>query len=370
MKDNGRTVAVVKWNRSDEIAEAIHAELSALGYEPVYFGYDQPIPAGASFVFSFAPYGRFLQIPEQIAALPSDARPTLIHWSTENPPSLQLPWPLMQGMARLRSRLGMHNRNGRWAALNRRMSRYRYMGDFIHAYDWGVLDVFVESSTLFADLYTRHGIPCTFEPWGPTDKWYADLGLERDIDVLWMGQRRTRRRSVWLERIRRELTAAGYRMHIADGVEQPFLYGMERTRLLNRSKLTLSLLAQAHHDNIFHYRFRLAAPNRSLVVTETELAHCPRYRAGTHYVQVPVEQVAAALLYYLRHADERRALVEQAYGLATTDLTLRASVQGIMERAAERRGVGREQPAARVSLRVEPGPRSAVPDLQSAGVGD
>lgn len=328
-----KTVAIVEWGAYDGVARVLGTEVAQLGHTPCYFLFNARIPANADIVLSFAPYGRFLQIPRQLSQLPPAQRPTFVHWSTENPPDIRLPWALNATLANARSQLDPLFNRPRFASFKERMARYRIMGDYLTAHANGWLDIFVESSLVFADFYSRHGLPTQYAFWGSVPAWSADLQLERDIDVLWMGQRRTRRRSDAIEKLRGALTAAGYSMYVADGVENPFLYGMERTRMLNRAKVTLSLLAQAPHDNIFHYRFRLAAPNRSLLFTEQELAHCTLYQNGEHYVEAKTGALTETLLYYLSHEQERRQIVENAYALATGKMTLGASVKSILETA-------------------------------------
>jgi hypothetical protein len=330
-----QTVAIVKWSSNDGIAEAIRDELVAQNYQTLYFRFDEPIPSNADVVLTFAPYGEFLQIPRQLARLPRAQRPTFVHWSTENPPNPRLPWVLNRTLALGRSRLEQNPLL--FSALHNRMIRYRIMGDYLYAHAQGVLDVFVESSMVFADWYNSHEVPTMFAPWGSVKKWYADLGLERDIDVLWMGQRRTPRRSNLIEQIRSALNAEGYRMYVADGAERPFLYGKQRTELLNRTKITLSLLAAAPYDNIFHYRFRLAAPNRSLLLTEQELPHCPVYQEGIHYVEAHADALIETILHYLKDVNARTQITEQAYILATEQMTLAHSVESIMAAVAKAR---------------------------------
>jgi hypothetical protein len=211
------------------------------------------------------------------------------------------------------------------------MIRYRNTGDYVHAHTRGWLKVFADASEVFARFYSAHGLPARFVPWGSVPAWYADLRLERDIDVLWMGNLRTRRRTALLAQIRAELARAGYTMYVADDRENPYIYGEARTRLLNRAKITLSLLAQAKHDNIFHVRFQMAAPNRSLLVTERELPHCPMMVEGEHYAAAEAEALTGTLLYYLRNEKERAAMVEKAYRLATTRTTMRQSVETLLE---------------------------------------
>lgn len=97
-------------------------------------------------------------------------------------------------------------------------------------------------------------------PWGiPTgSNWYQNLNLERDIDALWMGKRRTKKRGKQLVNIQGALQKLGLNVYWADGVSQPFVYGEERTRLLNRAKITLNL-GPTWYDPGFQFRFVLAA---------------------------------------------------------------------------------------------------------------
>jgi hypothetical protein len=197
------------------------------------------------------------------------------------------------------------------------------------------LNVFADSSVIYAQLHRQHGLPTVVAPWGATLRWYADLGLKRDIDVLWMGQRGSRRRGKLLDRIRQELGSHGVEMRVADNQESPFIFGQERTEFLNRAKITLNLARTWYDDN--YSRFAMAAPNRSLIVSEPLLPHCPQYEAGTHYVSAPADRIAEAIVYYLKNEDERLRIVENAYQLVTTALTFRNSIKTIMDAVSKTR---------------------------------
>jgi hypothetical protein len=118
-------------------------------------------------------------------------------------------------------------------------------------------------------------------------------------------------------------------MHVADGKENPFIFGDKRIYYLNRSKITLNITRTWYDDNFS--RIALAAPNRSLIVSEPVLPHCPSFIAGTHYVSVPMESLAKTILYYLEQEEERLRIVENAYQLVTTKLVFRESIKSIME---------------------------------------
>ena len=341
-RDRPSTVAIPQGNERDGIAEVISDELNALGYKPVHFQIGCLIPEKAEVVFSFGPYGNFLAIPRQLAKMPPDHRPIFVHWNTEGIPDLRIPWKIMSSIAGWRSLLGrvQDSRNGsaripgtkRLFSLNEsRMLRFRYLGDYYYAHRQGWLDIFADTSEIYAEIHRRHGLPTIVAPWGATPQWYKELGLQRDIDVLWMGTRGTKRRSTILDRVRSELESHGVRIHVADGKENPFIFGDERIYYLNRSKITLNITRTWYDDNFS--RIALAAPNRSLIVSESVLPHCPSFVAGTHYVSVPVERLGETILYYLHHEQERSRIVDNAYHLVTTKLVFRESIKSIMDAA-------------------------------------
>jgi hypothetical protein len=193
----------------------------------------------------------------------------------------------------------------------------------------------VEYSAIYADFHRRRHIPAIFVPWGTWPGSCADLGLQRDIDVLWMGTRRTRRRSNAIDTIRAQLSTHGVDMHVVDGVENPFVFGQGRTQLLNRSKLTISVLPHPY-DRVFPHRFHIAAGNRCLVVSEPELPHYAGiYEPDNHYVSAPVESMAQTILHYLEREQERLRIVENAYQLVTNKLAFSNSIRAIMAAISE-----------------------------------
>jgi glycosyltransferase involved in cell wall biosynthesis len=335
-------VAIAQRIEGDGIAEVIADELIALGHCPTHFQIGSPIPKNTDVVFSFGPYGRFLTVPSQLARMPRGQRPIFIHWNTEGIPDPKIPWKIMSRLSGWRSWLGrvQEFRNGSminrgteklFSLLESRLLRFRYVGDYYYAYRRGWMDIFADSSEIYADFHRRHGLPTIVVPWGATPRWYEDLKLDRDIDVLWMGKRGTRRRSQMLDRVRKELDAHGVRMHMADGVENPFIFDEERIHYLNRSKVTLNITRTWYDDNFS--RFAMAAPNRSLIVSEPVLPHCPSFEKGVHYVSASKKSLPQTILYYLQHEEERLPIVENAYRLVTDELTFLESIKTIMEAA-------------------------------------
>lgn len=339
-QDKDYQIAVIEWSVDDTISAVIRDELNRLGHYSILVQPDTQDFREFDVVFSFGPYGNFLAIPSFLASLPVERRPIFVHWNTEGLPDLRIPWQLMRLIGAFRSWTGRLENSSIYLGhimanippvswLNARMYRFRYYGDYYYAQRNGWIDVFADSSVIYGGLHSRHGLPTIFAPWGATPRWYADLDLERDIDVLWMGNRKGKRRNNLLNQVCWELRALGLKVYVADGVENPFIHNEERTEILNRAKITLNLTRTWYDDNFS--RFSMAAPNRSLIVSEPLLPHCPLYEAGIHYVSAPIEKLTEVILYYLQNENERLRIVDQAYQLVTTKLAFRNSVKQIMD---------------------------------------
>jgi hypothetical protein len=348
----GYNVAVVFWKTYDGMAEAIAGALGQLGHTPLPFAWDAPIPDSADVVFSQGPYGPFLQVPQQLGSLQNGHRPFMVHWNDEGLPDLRLSWPIMAGVAAGRSWAGRLPQSPSQTLrtlsqyppmtwVRQRMKRFSYLGDYHYAFRQGWLNLLVDFSQVYARLHSAHGVPALAVPWGAVPSWSANLNLERDIDVLWMGARASRRRSRLLDQVREGLRRRNIEMYVADNEEHPFIFGAERTRMLNRAKITLNLTRTWYDDNFL--RFPIVMPNGSMVVSEPLLPHCPDYVAGEHYVAAPIPQLADTIHHYVTHEAERQSIVAQASVLMNTNLTLSNCVDRIMSAVAER--MPRREPA-------------------------
>jgi hypothetical protein len=345
-----KRVAIVEWWPGDEIANAMVVELTQLGLETVRFPFDGAIPNIVDMVLTFAPYDRLLPIASQMAQFSLQERPIFVHWQTQNLPNPSIPWMITKQIAFFRSwidRLSDSPRSSdrflanippiRW--LRQRLYRFRYLGDIQYAYRRGWLDILVHSSNIYVQHDIANGIPAIYVPWGTSQNWHADLHLKRDIDVLWFGKRRIRHRSKLLDAIRRELQTYGIEMYVIDGVEKPFVYGEERTQLLNRSKIALNLQIYPY-DNVYPYRFQIAAGNKCMLVCEPEWNHHPQCLPGKHFIAAEADKLVEQILYYLSHENERNQITDNAYRLVTQELTMANSLKKILHAAENKRAVG------------------------------
>lgn len=344
--DHTFRVAIPEWSLGDGIARMIEYELYRLGHEPVVFPHDSTLPEDIDILLTFAPYSKVMRIWEQAAQRDGPRRPVVIHWNTEGLPDLRIPFPVIRKIGHLRSKLGRLSYSE--SAFDRlvykfpllsladgELMRFRHYGDYEYAYRKGWLHLLFDSSKVYCNIRNQNGLPTGYAPWGSSSIYYQDLGLERDIDVLWMGARGSFRRNRILNFVTRELIDQGVKIHIADNEMNPFIYNDDRTEYLNRSKITLNITRTWYDDNFS--RFSMAAPNRSMIVSEPMLPHCIEFKENIHYVSAEIKELPKTILYYLEHENKREKIVENAYQLVTTQLQFANSLKTILSAAARYR---------------------------------
>jgi hypothetical protein len=337
-------VAVPEWVENDGITKMIGFELEQIGYNPVLFFFDSNIPEDVDYLLTFGPYNRILPIWQNNARIALSRRPVVIHWNTEGMPDLRIPPRVVRVLGAMRSKIGRMGYSGSVfdhflysirpvSNIDQSYKRYRFHGDYEYACREGWLHVLSDTSHIYSQIRSKIGIPTLYAPWGASQRWYEDLDLERDLDVLWMGTRGSQRRSRILDQVFKELKLKGLNVHIADNEENPFIFGEERTRYLNRAKITLNITRTWYDDNFS--RFTMACPNRSLVVSEPVLPHCTEFKENVHYVSAKIEDLANTIVYYLEHEEERRQIVDNAYELMMAELKFEKSLRKMFAAAQQ-----------------------------------
>lgn len=315
-------VAVGFWDDPDGIATGLSHQLRRRGHSPVKFLSHEPPPSGVDVVLAHGPLGSLVPLARHLLAIPAAARPRLALVMSEQLPDPSLPEAWRQSMGCVRSSLdrwahthtpavGWRLRPGtHWLA--GRALRYRYYGDLFWLRKTGLLSALAVWSHWTAAFLRERGFAPIVPQRGRNPIMGTALGLERDIDVVWMGKVGSSRRGQLLARLRRELAARGVDLLVIDGVENPYVFGDARTHLLNRTKIMLNLLRTEWDDNSL--RYVLAAHNGALLVTEPTLPHT-EFLPGTHLVEAPVDRLADTIVYYLKHPTEREQLAANAASL-------------------------------------------------------
>lgn len=188
----------------------------------------------------------------------------------------------------------------------------------------GLLDGLAVTSPYHADLCMRLGLgPCVI-PIGYQPAVHGrDLGLERDIDVAFLGRIHGGRREQNLRTIQQGLHKRGITLTIV----RDHCDGHDRTELLNRTKIALNILQ--HPADFTGLRLMLSAANKALIVSEPMYDSGP-FESGKHLIDAPICQMAETIGYYLKHEMERQTIVNKAHDLVMENLTMDQTAQSIL----------------------------------------
>jgi hypothetical protein len=344
MNDKKLRVGVVFWQQDDEIGSMIADTLENFQCRTINFLYNKKLPEALDAVLVYGPLGSLVPLANQLLTYPLSQRPLFIMWMTEQFPNPELPEWIRHQFGMMRSRLERlvfrQNNQDEWQVIpylrwvTRKMNRFRYFGDLYWLSQENILSILAIPSPWIANSLYNQGFNPIIADIGfdsTCSEWVEDLGLKRDIPVLWLGKTEPKRRKRILMRIQAELKERGIDLLMVDGVHHPYVFGKERTRLLNRTKIVLNVLRAEWDDNAM--RYCLAAPNRALIVTEPTLNHTP-FVSNIHLVEANVNNITDRICYYLSHEEEREEIVEQAYQLVTTEMTMQSGVEKILEQVA------------------------------------
>lgn len=258
----------------------------------------------------------FPNLLRRLKALPRDRRPFVLLWHFEPlPPArasgLPLPW--------------LDHREAAKILLRDPRATDVYTNYFtlraLHRV--GIPDVLVLSSRGRQEFLAERGIAGHFAPLGCDPSMGRDLGLERDIDVLFLGILNVRRRNRLLQSLKNE----GIKLTEAGSWTDPAFWGENRTRLLNRTKILINLSrTPADFSGV---RLCLGMANKALVVSETIYRPEP-FVPGKHFIMVPTDQMAATIRHYLDAEDDRITITETASRFVQEEATLQKSTELIV----------------------------------------
>jgi hypothetical protein len=150
------------------------------------------------------------------------------------------------------------------------------------------------------------------------------MKLERDIDVLFLGDKRPLRRKWLISRLRRR----GINVLQAGDWANPAYWGENRTRLINRAKIYLNV--QRFPGEFSGLRLVIGMANKALVVSEPMYKPAP-FVPGVHYVSATIDEMPRVIEYYLAHDEERERIAAEGHRLVTEQLPLSRSVHQLIE---------------------------------------
>ena len=294
--------------------------LEELGHDVAY-AEDGPADfLSCDVIVEFGNPGYFPKLRRQLLATPREKRPLVAVLYAE-----PLPAPRASGLPR-------------WSSLN-----IAEIGKIILR-DWRATDIYTNAYNL--RRFLREGsIDMLFVTGGEQHEYANEqgyenweyqygyhpshgrvLGLERYVDVLFLGETRPRRRRLLLNRLGRagiDVTVRGS-WHKSD----KGLWGDERIQFLNRTKIIVHL--QRYPGKTGSKRFVLALANGAMVVAEPSYRPEP-FVPGVHYAEAPIEHMPELIRYYLNNEAERERIAMAGHRLVTEDLTFEKTMREIVE---------------------------------------
>lgn len=294
----------------------VAATLAKAEYNVTEIG-DGPLNLAAnSIVWILGNANWFPTVCRKLQAVPKSKRPFVVIWHYEPlppPKAANLPWPRLHLREIVKLLLRHSNATDVYTNYFRLRSLARRR----------LPDLLVVSTLSRREFLAERGITAHWAPLGYHPSQGCDLGLSRDIDVLFLGDLQIPRRRPLLSQLQQHKVNL---MAVGDWSD-PAYWGEKRTRLLNRTKIFLNV--QRYPGEPSGQRLLIGMANKALVISEPMYNPAP-YVSGKHYITATTEEMPEVIRYYLAHEDERRALVEDAYRLVTQEVTLEHSLSRIL----------------------------------------
>lgn len=183
----------------------------------------------------------------------------------------------------------------------------------------GLIDRLVVSTRGRQEFLAEQGIPSEWIPLGYTPDYGHPWGLQRDIDVLFLGIMHIPRRQT----IVRRLEKLGMRVVIKGDWHDPSCWGEARTELLNRTRILLNFPRTP--GEMSGMRFLLGICNHALIVSEPVYRPDP-YVSGNHFVSGEIDELPGIVQHYLANETERTAITTAAWQHVQQQVTLAHSV--------------------------------------------
>jgi hypothetical protein len=164
-----------------------------------------------------------------------------------------------------------------------------------------------------------HGIDAQFLPVGQQSFFGEDLQTPRDIDALFIGSLKSKRRRLQLDQLMSRLAAYGLTTHVPDGP----IWGQARTKLVNRAKVLV-------HMHNFEWdtpwmRWNLASANGAAIASPPLSVPHPM-RPSIDYLSAPIEDLAEAIRDLTQDETRRQQMVVACQARISEHMTAARSI--------------------------------------------
>lgn len=252
----------------------------------------------------------------------------VLFWHFEPLPDPETPLPIL-AMQVLRAWFHA-KRNGRYG-----MSRG---GNFITLYQAmhaGLFDKLFVYTQRKEKFLRRWGIAAEYLPMGYHPLWghYRNRQRDRDIDVLFLGNMYDNRRGRVVRQVRDALARHDVNVTLSEDIAPAHgLWGEERTAVLNRTRIFLSIYQ--HPGDGSGMRFSLGMGNGAMIVSEPVTDTGP-FVNGEHFVAAPIDRLPDIILRYLADDSARQRICDVAYQMLVEQYHMDATASRIFASGRE-----------------------------------
>jgi hypothetical protein len=321
-RDRAIDVVVLGRNRPIDTDTQVLDVLRGLGCDARFVARDEIDPSPESLLWLRGTATWYRKALAAVASMPQRDRPPVILWHTE-----ALPFSRASGRRQPRLQacevVRIARRN------DRRVDPRSNVRSLRRVLDDGVLSLLCVSMPAGQAYLAEQGIESEFVPIGYHRDHGRDLSLDRDIDVLFIGDLGVARR----RRAFRLLRRAGVRLEAVGSLTDERYWGEHRTRLLNRARVMLNI--PRYPGQLSGKRLILGMANKALVVSEPADMSGP-YESGRHYVEATIDETPDVITRYLSDDAACDRIVESAHSFVTRELTPERSVRRVLTLAGER----------------------------------
>ena len=236
---------------------------------------------------------------DRIRPLPRGERPFVIVWYSE-----PLPLPRAAGIKpeplTLREIGKILLRDRRISDVHSNAGHLRRLGRE------GMVDLLAVATKGYQAYLAQEGVASELIPVGYHPTHGHLLDLERDIDVLFLGDLRVRRR----KRIFRQLEREGLPVRTIGSYSDGTYWGDARTQIHNRAKIVLNV--PRHSGLMAESRWPVAMSTGPLLLSEPVYLPEP-YVPGLHYVEAEVDEMTETARKYLADEEARLRITDEAH---------------------------------------------------------
>ncbi len=301
------------------VSERLRGSIAALGRRARLVAPDEGVPTDVDVLLVYGNAAWFRRPLDALVAASRSSRPRIVVWHSEPlPPSAASGLPRTRLHARELAKIALRDDRATDPYTNLRMLR--------RLHDHGALDCLVVTSEAAMETLDEAGIETVVVPIGCHPDHGRDLGLHRDLDVLFLGALDVPRR----HRVIRQLRRRGVAVTAVGGWNDPRYWGEERARLVNRARIFLNVSRQP--GQFSGERLVIGMANRTLVLSEPIYRPAP-FVPGTHYREAELEAWPELIEAQLSDEESRRQVADAGHAFVTTELTYERSVQRVLEAA-------------------------------------